>query len=601
MVARPVGFSGTCCCYGRQGPAGNTSGSTGFSRLLDSPGLWLVPVVLVVVLGFSGKLPVVDEESYLFMARETLADPMRPYDWWRVWQPWAPAGSSFFFAHPPLQWLWVGLCCRVLGSCGAVDGLVVLRLAVSLPPAMLLGWSVASLARSSSSRPGLASLLWIGSPITVLGLSSGFMVDLPATAMGTAALALWASRKPSMSDGATAGSAASPGGTSLGLVVVGLLLGLAVSTKYPMLVLAPVLLVDAARRSLLRTSWPLWLTFVITWGGLESWLWYEYDQPHLLAVLLSASQVERGAVSGRAAGSLARLGLALAPLLFVGGWGVLKTRRKNSADPPGPPGSLKEPPLFNRSVWFVPMLVLGALLWAAPQELGPFQWGVLLVFVSMGSSWVVLALSAALSRRSPGTAFLGLWVLMVLAGVLVGHNFASGRYLLPLMAPLACLVADLVPVCPALRWVRGVLVLAWGLLAISMGLADMRLAAAASHLAEQVASRYPPGFFVGEWTFRWRMEQEGWSPVEYGRNGAEGLRAGDLVVTPRNSVAAPLPWERLRLVEVLESSDRSPLRLVDVPGNIGYYAETLGPLPVGLGREPLEVVRVYRVVKETDR
>ena len=70
---------------------------------------------------------------------------------------------------------------------------------------------------------------------------------------------------------------------------------------------------------------------------------------------------------------------------------------------------------------------------------------------------------------------------------------------------------------------------------------------------------------------------------------------GAVVVAPLNAGAGVLPLERLRHLDTLRSSDRFPLRLVDVPGGIGYYGETLGALPVGWRVAPLEEVGVFEV------
>ena len=53
--------------------------------------------------------------------------------------------------------------------------------------------------------------------------------------------------------------------------------------------------------------------------------------------------------------------------------------------------------------------------------------------------------------------------------------------------------------------------------------------------------------------------------------------------------------ERLTLITELVASDHLGLRVLDLEEGIGYHAETLGPLPFGVVRAPLERVRLYEV------
>jgi hypothetical protein len=113
-------------------------------------------------------------------------------------------------------------------------------------------------------------------------------------------------------------------------------------------------------------------------------------------------------------------------------------------------------------------------------------------------------------------------------------------------------------------------------------------------LAQQVISEHEPAWFVGEWAMRWRLEQAGWryaAPEGLG----EPLEPGDIVVSPTHAAPGPLPWERLETMRTISSPDTLPLRINDSEARVGWYGETLGALPIGWRRAPLDEITVYRV------
>ncbi|MFH1467600.1 MAG: hypothetical protein ABIO70_24655 [Pseudomonadota bacterium] len=518
----------------------------------------------LTVLLTAGHPPEVDEEVYLDLARQILAHPALPYAWERAMQPWE--GGSFLFAHPPLHWSWVAACMSVFGDSSPV----ILRLVAGLPPALLLGWSAGRLARRTVPEPGLAAAAWLLSPVTLLALAAGLMVDLTAVALASAGVAAWR-------------EALEPHGRRLQLVLAGLLLGLALGTKYPMVVAALAVALHAWRLGLMRAAWPLWLALGLTWGGVELWIGLGEGAFHPWVVLAHAGDIARGPLLGRLLGTLARAGLALAPLLWLG-----KRRLLGAA-----------------------ILAAFFLAIALPPELSPGQLAFLGGCTFLGSLWAVQAgaalvaawrlpdlgteqgpvarVDAADSLRRHDDLLLGAWALGTLLAVGFGHNYAAGRYLLPAILPLACLVGRHARP----RALAGPLLGVWAVLAVVMVVAAARYAWALQGLAEQV-NRQGKGFFTGEWAFRATLDRAGWEPVVPGQEWA----AGALVATPTSAGVGPLPWERLTPVDHLEATDRFPLRLADQAAAAGWYGETLGPLPLGWSFGPLERVELYRVSGE---
>jgi len=487
-----------------------------------------------------GLPPVLDEESYLDIARQITDHPSRPYDWWRRWQPWGAdhPPDAFLFAHPPLHLLWVSAWQALLGDVPA------LRLS-GLPWAALYGAAAGWLLARERIRPALGAALLL-CPALIVALQATLMIDLGVLALSAAAVAAWRMDRGAKTD-----------------LAAGLLLGLACAWKYPALILVPALLFDdrSARR------WPAWVAFAALWGGVQLWLFAAYGRLHLLHVLATAPEIGRGPLPGRALGVLVRLGLIFGPLAAL----ALPWRW------PGAP-----------QLW---ALAGGAAAGAATWGLGLYEGaGDVLLMAALGAGGggaLALAVGALRGRSAGGRDRLyGAWALLAILAVVVGHNYAGARYLLPAALPLAVLAGR------ALhrrgRWGLAAAG-AWCLLGVALARAERAQAQAADALAMEAAARWPEGRFTGEWTLRWRLAREGWTAWAPG----EALPPGAIFAAPVHHSPAPLP-EGLTPVDTLEAPAHSGLRLTDLERGIGYHAETLGPLPFGWADGPLERLRVYK-------
>ncbi len=473
----------------------------------------LFALALAVVCGLLqlGALPILDEESYLDIAGQLSQHPLRPYDWFRPWQPWGhvPPDNAYLFAHPPGHLWWVTL------SGGS-------RLLASVPLAGVLGFSLAWL--GERHLPTLALGL-LASPVLLLALQAGLMPDLGVVAWSTLALAAWVHRKPALA---------------------GLAFALAASWKYPSLLLALPLIVHAARTRRWRDLGISAGVFLGLWGGLQAFLWIQYGEPHLVHVLANAGEIGRGPLGPRALGVLARLGLAA---------------------PPAPTA--------------LPGLVLGGLGLLPELDLGR---GILVACCGLGGSALLRGLLAL--RQGPLNQLLGLWLLLAAGSVALTHNYAGGRYLLPCVVPLSLLLAGDLSRMHRAWWALAVPGL---LLAPALVYAERSHAQASLELPQQLGDR-EPGYFTGEWTFRWAMQERGWSFA----SPEEHLDPHSFLAVPTHSSPGPLNLD-VHLVEVLSSSDQGQLRLIDLDHGVGYHAETLGPLPFAWVSGPRESLSLYQV------
>ncbi|MED5372486.1 MAG: hypothetical protein VX899_15840 [Myxococcota bacterium] len=488
-----------------------------------------LPAVLVAVCAALavGALPMLDEESYLDLAAQVHDHPWRPYDWWRSWQPWGddPAGDTSLFAHPPGHWLWVSLWQGLLGEHWA------LRLPVALPWAAILGWSAGRLAESLSPRPHATALLWLGSPIVLLGLQLSLMVDLPFWSLSTLAMALWVLRKPGW-----AGAA----------------LSAACAFKYPALVLWGVWLPLGGRepKALIRAG----LSFLAGFALVQGFVFASTGQLHLLHVLGHADEIGRGPLLHRGVGVLARLGLSVSPVAALG------------VAPLSGLGGLAGLSVFGEELDGGHALLFGLTAWGG-----------------------VLVAHALNALRTPEDRLPALWALLTIAAVLLGHNYAGGRYLLPATLPLALLLSrGLARFRP--RWVAA-MALPWALLGGWMVHAERQQARAWEAAALEVSAGPERGVFTGEWTFRYVMRQQGWT-----FRSAGPLEPGTLIARPVHAGPGTLGLD----APVLElfSAGAPGLRLTDLERGIGYHAETLGPRPLGWSEGPASQVTLRRVEPE---
>lgn len=510
-----------------------------------APRRWLPLAALAAVLPFLGKPPALDEESYLWLG--VRLDPLRPYDWVRAWPPYDDDG--FVYAHPP-GWLWWMALWRPFA-----EWLPLERLLVGAPWVLLLGWSVGRLAERVTRHPALAGGLWLSSTIVVLGLHDTLMIDLGVTALATAALAVEV-------------DAARYGDRRLALLS-GVLLGLAAVTKYPALAAAAAVGIFQARTGLRRATW---VGFLVVFGGVEAGMALVYGRDHLWEVWTRREEIAHGPFDERLVGVLARMALLPLPLVLV-----------------------RAEPGVAAAGALAGLVALGV---GRPAGLSGGGMAVLAGWVMVGGVGLArlargLRPATVKRRRDDGgeawllAVFGTLWV----GGVVAVHNYASARYLFPVAAPVALLVtrsAEEVRGGKAL--VRASIALS-AALALMVAVADLRFARAGVEVARRAAGRGPPGYFAGEWSFRWAMEARGWTRWHPGLELAPGAR---VAVVDQASPGGG-PHARWQPVDRVESRDRFPLRVVDLDARVSLYAETLGPLPLGFGSGPIEGATIFEV------
>lgn len=504
-----------------------------------------VLLCLLVAVFFTATVPVLDEESYLAITANF--DPLRPYHWWRPWPPWfgGTEPDAFVYAHPPLFLQWVAFVQRL------AEGLQPIRLLAGVPFVILLGWSAGRLLERTCRHPRLALAVWLSSPIVVLGLQRGLMPDLMVVALGTTAVLGWRERSIHWFQW-----------------VGGVALGLACLTKYPSLALVPVFLIHGWRTGGLRSSWRFWLAAALLWLMGEGWLAAVYGRIHLLEVLTRASEISRGTGEGRAMALLVRLAFGVSGLALLS--------------------------RGARWMWAPAVLVGSAVcLWAWPEDALQWQRIVLVACAIVGAALVAVAGAGVVRGFRQGEAesdrlLMGLWALSVIGGVWGVHNFAAPRYLLGAILPISILLIIEVgdrSLGRTLVWIgAGVNVI----VALALTVTEHRFFETSADLARATIVQFQPTHYTGEWAFRHEMDGAG---VQFFTGSAP---SGSRIAAPVHSSPGELPPG---LIEVgrISADESTGLRMIAETAQIGWYAETLGALPLGWSAEPLEEVVTWRV------
>jgi len=530
---------------------------------------WLAVVLaLLVGLPFLGKPFHIDDTVVLTVARQIRHDPWRPFGGQINW---SGSDRPVFeeTTNPPLLSYYLAPLVAAFGyrevplHVGMLVFLVVLALAT------------ASLCRRFAHGSSWPLVFVMLSPAVVV--SGNLMRDVPAMALGAAALALFV---------------AGVDRERWGLVLAGGLVGgLAALTKYSAVMLAPVALVYLGTQRQWRYAWGLApAAAVLGLWCLENWL--TTGQVHLAYLL--AHRASPGQAAGR-----------LWPLFGIVGSCLYLL-----------PAVLAALVVERRAGILAGMAAVGAAVPAtAALSLGQRVGGQWLLWTSTGAMLLYALLAAGLlageRRKGRGAppawadgVFLASWAVLALAFSVGGVMFQAVRHVVPALVPLALLGGRLLaPVPVRVRWLGalvGLLALAQGGMAFLVGAADYEYADAYRSFARLARVEYQEAgrrtWFSGHWGWQAYAQQAGFAQLP--ARGAP-VRAGDLVIIPDLVAKSELPAgleERLRLVGEHEVSARLPVRTMDGFVHAGFYATSGDQVPYYFTSDrTLELFAVYRV------
>jgi Dolichyl-phosphate-mannose-protein mannosyltransferase len=548
--------------------------------------LLLLALLLAGSLPFWGKAFHVDDTFFIAVAESLRLHPLRPLAGsvalddtdQRVFARLGTAPNTFeTLSHPPLVPYLIAGVSALTGGLREIPE----HAAFFVFP-VAAAWFQYRLARRFTSTPLAAAIFLVSCPIFVLSGQS-LMTDMPALALSLAGLALFV-------EGADSGDVRR-------LLLSGLVIGLAILTRYVCLGLVPLGILYAWGWA--RRPTKTWMALLPLVGVLGLWCaqnWLEHGALHLAASLRHYGQYYQGRyvalsdLGRRAMSDVAALGGTALPLVV---WIALA---RNPA---------------RGGIWLGhATVVAGMVVW-----LDPFHVTELRSYGAGAKAALTLCLAAglfllgdAVRRARPWRSdrgFLLLWMMGALLGTIALLPFGSARYMLPVLPPLFLLLCA-----PeragerAAYWSRheggtrlaAALTLFLGLL---LGVADHEYAGVYRAFAEKgthaVAGDHRV-FFIGDWGFRYYMERGG---NRYLLSTDESPTEGDFVVRPRIAALhdiAPRLRARVQHEATIAMNGILPLRLMSYEARAGYYSHGWGLLPFAFSDAPLELFDVFRVV-----
>ncbi|HEX5431801.1 MAG TPA: glycosyltransferase family 39 protein, partial [Bryobacteraceae bacterium] len=436
-------------------------------------------------------------------------------------------------SHPPLNaWILAGLLAW-LGDVREVP--FHLAYAIFSIVAAMAMWP---LARRFSKRPFLATLLFCAVPAFVINGNS-LESDLPFLAFWMSAVAFFVYAVDRDSRWALAGSFLSA--------------GLAALAAYQAVLLTPIL---AAYLMGKRRNWiPGWAAALAAPAVLGTWqIWERATSGALpasiLAGYLTSYNFEALTNKARAVAALTvHLGWIVCPLI------VLASAAAAVRD--------------RRARWRLLPAVLAAAagIFYDPNPL----------------FWLSLGCGVWLLTWSFGKGFPGHWLLIFFAGAMAIFFTGSARYLLPLAAPAAILMADAVGPGVAAAGIALQLGL-WGSLSIvnyQHWDAYRRFAATLKNDAAQHRV-----WINSDLGLRFYLESLGGLPLTKGQR----IQPGDIVATSKlsNPIRVGSPLAPLAQIEVRPSI---PLNLISLSGRSAYSDGSHGLLPFEISTAPIDRVR----------
>lgn len=447
---------------------------------------------------------------------------------------------------------------------------------------ILLAGSVWALARRFCEEPVWGVLFVFLSPAVMV--SGNVMRDIPAAALGLSALALFVS------------------GTDRDdrrrLFWGGVLVGLAILTKYSMAVFVPLMMLYACLHRKYR--WALWVWPSVLLVGI--WCLHNqlvYGRIHILYLLLERSYAVGVSRWDKLLAALPILGSAvfLPPLL-------LRHRR-------GP----------REAASLIGGLGAAAAAWAMVG--GRFDgqfifWvaagGFLLIF-GLSEGWTALRRRPGSERRSADGIFLAVWFFAPLVFSILFTPFQAVRHLIAALPALVFLTLRALGAPPFSLFLRRTavgMIAVQAVVGLAVNLADYEFAAVYRTFAGEMALEQPVDgakiWYAGHWGWQFYAERAGFRALAADRPFPG---EGDMLILVDTAVRggvlkgrASFFRDRCRLIRTRRFRARIPIRTVKIPGT-NFYSVVLKTgqrVPYRFFvRDPLETFSVYRVVSDGSR
>ncbi|MFA6001189.1 MAG: glycosyltransferase family 39 protein [Thermoleophilia bacterium] len=538
----------------------------------------VVVVTLLITLPFIFKPIHMDDAGFIELARERRDNPMEMVlsDYTFFGQ----ENESFLDTHPPLVSSYIAFLINVSGA----ESETFLHLGFLIFP-LMAAISMYYLARFFTRHALVAALMLIVTP-GVMVMSHGLMSDVPG-------LSLWLT-------GVTLYLYGLKQKSLVLMTICGLVITTGVFTSYQVLSVIPLLFAYALIRK--ELSLLAFIPFALPLSAFASYCVWHFSMLGIFPrfsygvgePLAWYSVIQKGASVFAAIGGTVVFFAVLMRVLLARKWDFTVYL------------------VFLVPMWVAIMVQFASVqfsAWAAILSILLMPLGIMLLYRIFAEAWE--GLEQERRDRQAMNALLFLWLAGVLFYVIILLPYSSVRYLLPALPPLILLFIRLVEGRFAgSRNIQNLLiggVMATAGLGLLVAEADYELAVANRDFAgnegaaygRQVAADDHRLWFIGEFGFRYYMEQQGFT--ELPKDRPEVLRDGDLIV--QSPLADPRPFsdemaERVELVETVGYSGMTPFRSISFKSKAGFYGHFWGILPFSLDFGNIEEYMVYRVVPE---
>jgi hypothetical protein len=532
-----------------------------------------LPLFLAMILTLvnAAKPVVVDDTAYLLFARHLAQHANEPYSFELFW--YAEPQPAMQILLPPVLPYWLALGIRIFG-----EQLFWLKIWL-FPFAALLCLSVDRLMkRFTAEAANTGTIVFLLGP-AVLPLFN-FMLDIPAIALGTTAVALFMH--------------ACDRSQVVWAALAGLFVGLAIQTKYSLLVVPAVIFWFACthRKSALLYATVALALALLVFAGWEYWLSSRFGESHFLHHLRGQSD-PRGTLHTLIAKlMLVKPLLAHFGLLAVGV--SIWAAQAAGFRPRSMLGGICAVSGIIAIQAVVPLSILGN----ANQEHAYCLLGIGII--------VTLSLAAWRQRGDPAQhelRFLLGWLLIeVVAGVVL-TPFAAARRMIGVTLASAVFAGFAVSRSGSPRW-TAYFAVGLGLFVTVLDLWDAFPEQVLAERAARVADPASGGtvWFQGHWGFQYYCGRQQMVPVVPGQSQ---LKTGDRLLLPlppadmtENDFFRPhhgfavihLDPDRTELMELLEWND--PIPLTTLPSLYG------GGVPLRRREAPRLRVAVYRITRD---
>ena len=548
---------------------------TRFARVRDwwiGHPYWALALLTIAALApFLSKPFNLDDPLFVWAAQHIQSHPANPYGFQVNW--FGSTGPMWAaMLNPPLMSYFLAGAAIVFGWSEPGLHSACLIIAVSV----VLG--TFRLAKNLCGRPFLAALFTLFSP-GLLVCSTTVMCDVAMVTFWVWAVVFWTEGTKQQSH--------------LKLALSGVLIGLAILTKFNAVCLIPLLVAFTVIETRTIGDWLAFLLIPIGILGAYEVVTLElYGFPHF-SIANDFAQAHHT--------SLLK---AFTTLAFIGGCSAIAL--------------LVAPYLWTRRLSFLivcsgfslfVLALAGGLLsknyhWVVGSR--RFGLGIqVLLWSTVGLSVLALALLEAWHKRDANSWLLALWVLGGFVYAAFFYFMVNSRAILPMTPAVAILIVrrlerrslELLPL-----GLKVSLVASAGL-SLLAACADFQLAKNARKTADLVYANYNPGsgrlWFQGHWGFQYYMQVKGARPVDFEH---PEVAAGDFLAMPElNSNEFPMNPQKTTLDRVFSVPSFPWFTTLDEKVGAGFHSSTWGPLPFALGNIPAQKVSVYRLLKDSSQ